>query len=136
MRLLLTVFCLVFISGCVSLPVPTAEQRNDPSLYGPRPNDNDAHSLMMAHLETLMKDPGSMQIRNKRGPRQMYMSRRTLRKAELKFGWGYCVEVNAKNGFGAYTGFADRFILINYGKIIDVGFPYSVEMCQKVTAFG
>lgn len=108
MKRLSPVFCLCLLVGCA--PAPSAEMiaRAD---YGAYPGDY--QQIIDAYLAATLRDPDSAQYDHIKGPVKMWSSF----LGSVKYGYGVCAFVNAKNGFGAYTGRRVNFYLINDGAI-------------------
>lgn len=62
-----------------------------------------------------MKDPHSAQVQIVAGP-AFFFHKGGLFGAPI-YGWGICFEVNAKNGFGAYTGFRRMAVAWRHGTV-------------------
>jgi hypothetical protein len=96
------------LAGCAT--APTAEDLANAD-YGVMP-DNYAQ-IINGHLQRVLKDPYSAQIREIHGPRKTaspYLD-------GTKYGYGVCYAINAKNSMGGYTGVRSHFFLINNGQV-------------------
>jgi hypothetical protein len=100
---------LLFIAGCASGPTPEQIARAD---YGEYPNDYE--NIVHAFFDRTLKDPGSLQLREVAVPTQAYLSL----FGHAAYGYKTCVTYNAKNGFGAYTGYTTEYLLIHNGVVI------------------
>lgn len=85
--------------------------------YGPRPGNYVA--LTRAFFRETLKDPYSAKYGRVSRPRKEYVVTDESAK-EAVLGWSVCATVNAKNGFGAYTGNSTFWFFIVRGKIVDV----------------
>lgn len=85
--------------------------------YGPAPTE-DVRALISRHLAKTLKDPNSAQIGAVRGPTRIHLPGGLL--GGDTYGWGICVSVNAKNGFGAYTGFNNVVLVYRYGNLSEM----------------
>lgn len=71
---------------------------------------------MRAHLRSSLKDPGSAQVENLRGPSRVTMKGSML--GPPQYGWGICANVNAKNSFGGYVGFRPVAMIWRDGRVL------------------
>ncbi len=108
MRLLGIVMALL-LTGCGGIP---ADKEVSVVEYGPYP-DNYEEIIKNFHLKVL-KDPSSAQY-------QFFSPPTPYKFTNLRGSYaGYCVRVtyNAKNAFGAYTGFVTEGAIINYQAVV------------------
>jgi hypothetical protein len=102
------------ITGCtnllpnLNLPSEAAMARAD---FGPYPNNYE--QIVKANLEPRLIDPGSIQYRRITSPRKFGWVR-----GEAFYGWAVCVEYNAKNRTGGYSGFSYELFLIRNNGVI------------------
>lgn len=96
------------ISAC-SIGGPTAAQRAN-AYYGPRPDDY--QEIIKQYETTRLKDPFSAQYIWDSGPQKHY------NYMAGQYGWRVCASHNAKNSFGAYTGFEKKYYLIRDGEVV------------------
>lgn len=100
MRQILTVPALVFLVGCsLSEPLTTPD---DLERCGPEPAKWRQDQAVQAYIWGIgFKDPGSVQVGRVwvDGPRKWNSLQGSI------VGWQISFEANAKNGFGAYTGY-------------------------------
>jgi len=108
---LLAIFAAVLITQGCATPPPTAEELRRAD-YGPPPSDY--KMIIATHLAETLKDPLSAQVEFLNQPTKAW----TNWTGDLEVGWGVCVAVNAKNSFGAYTGFELHYFLIKRDRII------------------
>lgn len=81
--------------------------------FGPRPQHT-ARSYVREFLATVLKDPDSVKGLEVDEPRAHTQGKG---KAALK-GWAIRYQMNAKNGFGAYTGAQEGWILLRGETVI------------------
>lgn len=87
--------------------VPDTVQREAPSGHEPADRvEQEAAEKLLAVLKATLEHPGSAQFRNVLIANEPYDSRKTETEYVI------CGEVNAKNGFGDYTGF-EGFVVEN-----------------------
>ena len=80
---------------------------------GPPPPDEVASAIILRHLERSLKDPDSLkQLRIVAGPIDLSWYRGALNGGGHDEAWLYCIEYNAKNSYGAYTGLKVEAIAI------------------------
>lgn len=89
-----------------------------------------ALELVKAQLETRLKDPESARVKLVGNPRPVVFAKTSFHPGGA--GWEICASVNAKNSFGAYTGYKNVFLLWNSGWTVmyidgDVGSAYCNE---------
>ena len=100
-------------SPAPAAPLPPPEPP-DPK-YGPRP-EYAARTYAREYLKATLKDPDSMKDFDASGPTQQ-----TVGKGKNALsGWAVVFQVNAKNGFGGYTGTKRGLLLIKNETIIHV----------------
>ena len=98
---LLFALCLLF--GCAARP--TAEQLAVAD-YGAYPGNY--QQIIDRYLAATLKDPESVQYEHIKGPTQMW----SASSGSVKYGYGVCAYVNAKNSLGGYTGRKIYFFLL------------------------
>jgi hypothetical protein len=91
------------------MPTPAEVAAMD---FGPYPNDPD--SVVLPHLRTLLRDPGSAQVERTSGAFRMYQNVLTYSVA----GWGVCYQINARNAYGGYVGFTPYLFAIQNGRVV------------------
>lgn len=117
----------VLLAGCVHRPTPEQMASAD---YGSYPDNY--KELIQQHFSKRLFDPYSAQYSDWRGPSSGYWSKPF--GGETLFGYRACVEVNAKNRMGGYTGSKQYFFMIRNGSIIyeDGGYDGYGAMTQQV----
>jgi hypothetical protein len=99
------------LSGCATPPSAEELARLD---YGAYPENYE--QIIRAYFDRGLKDPSSLQISGGiPAPTQSWQKF----MGSLKAGYRTCVTYNAKNSFGAYTGYTTTYFLIKDGRIID-----------------
>lgn len=99
------------LSGCATPPTAQELARLD---YGPYPDNYE--QIVRAYFDRNLKDPSSLQLRDGiPAPTQAW----SKFMGDLKAGYKICVTYNAKNSYGAYTGYSTEYFLIKNGEIID-----------------
>jgi len=125
MKLLVSIAVLVaLLSGCASVPSQADIANAD---YGSYPSNYE--SIVKGFYENRLKDPSSVQYRTITAPRKFYLGSRF---SSAEYGYLVCATYNAKNGFGAYTGFdTDGFLLRNgaVAKYLENGQWFAQQMC-------
>lgn len=104
------VLSLTLLGGCTSLPTPQQISTAD---YGQYPENYEA--IVKSFYNMALKDPESARYGNISTPYRTYLGSRI---DETKYGWLTCASVNAKNSFGAYTGYSTDALLIKNGAVI------------------
>lgn len=90
---------LIGLAGCASVPTGQVLQE-----AGPRPTRAQAEAVIRAHLGRALRDPESLRdFALLSGPDLV-----TGTNAGMNYekAWLFCVEYNAKNAYGGYTGIA------------------------------
>ncbi|PHM46493.1 hypothetical protein [Xenorhabdus miraniensis] len=118
------------INGSVGNQPPHPERKQEPSLmskidfskadYGSEPSNY--KNLVKSHFETILKDPASAKYSNWTKPMKEVMIQNKL----PVFGYSLCVNVNAKNSYGGYTGNQLYWVFIKNNQ---------VERIQDTTQF-
>lgn len=105
----------VFVSACASGPPvgPTGEPLSS-SDFGSPPDS--AEAVVRAFLRSKLKDPSSAQVEVLAGPRQLTVKGSVF--GPSAYGWGICYELNAKNSFGAYTGYRKQALIWRDGRVV------------------
>lgn len=118
-KLAILIFSFI-ITGCVS--EPTKEELASIN-YGPYPTN--FKKIIENHLSFVLKDPDSMKVRYLKQPTKLYY----LPSGGGKYNGAYsvCALVNAKNGFGGYSGGKLSWFLIKNNAVID----YEISSNQR-----
>ena len=120
------------IAGCAGRAKPTPEQAAQAD-HGRFPQNY--KKLVQDHMALSLKDPYSAHYKFGKKP-FMYWAPARYRSSPIVFGWLVCFEVNAKNGFGAYTGYKPHLALLRNGHVVrgihpgePLGDDTAVEKC-------
>lgn len=130
-------FTLLIVSasilGC-STPPPTSQDLAAAN-YGPYPQQYKA--LIANYLQATLREPGSAAISAVPAPVKAYAGVK-----HYTYGWATCMGVNAKNGYGGYTGANTYFFLFRDGSIAVVeragatSTPFEIEyvtnLCKRL----
>jgi hypothetical protein len=117
---LAAIFAALFVVGCVQ---PPSTQELASADYGEYPQDYE--EIIKRYNLTMLKDPGSAIYEAWRGPSSGWASGIGT---GTKYGWRVCVLVNAKNGFGGYTGFEPAGYIIHDGVVT----LYHPRICESM----
>lgn len=110
MKLITTLGISFFIlTGCAGLP---SQQEIENADYGSYPSNYS--SIVKGFYSDKLKDPSSVQYRNITTPKQFYLGSRI---SGARYGYLVCVNYNAKNSFGAYTGYSTGGFLLRNGSV-------------------
>jgi hypothetical protein len=102
------VFVLAFVlASCATRPSDEQMRNAD---YGPPPANFD--QLVRDYLATYLRDPMSAQIQHVGGPGRYWNG-----FGGSFYGYAVCYRINARNGFGGYTGNRLYAFLIRDGRI-------------------
>ncbi|WP_137165392.1 hypothetical protein [Salinimonas lutimaris] len=102
--------CLVsFLSGCAGVPTQQEVANAD---YGVYPSSHE--SVVKNYYMMTLKDPASAQYQRVSNPQKTWLGNRI---DGVTYGYLVCVTLNAKNSFGAYTGYQTDGLLIRNGKV-------------------
>ncbi len=118
----LLIFTLFTIMGCASMNKPTPAQITNAD-YGSYPDNY--KNIVENYMARMLFDPYSAVFSNWRGPAQGYIYDIT----GTYFGYRVCVEVNAKNRMGGYTGNKMHLFVINNGHVINQQGGYQRIRC-------
>lgn len=110
--IVMTASCIL---GCAS--GPTQQQMANADYGQPM---STAECLVIAHrvIASQLKDPGSAQFRNEAPCHNGYSNNVPLMGRRAQFGYMQDGEVNGKNAFGGYVGFAPYHVLIRDGAVL------------------
>jgi hypothetical protein len=101
----------LMISGCASVPPLDIEHAN----FGAAPKDAEAQ-IRQLHHDTY-KDPDSIQYRFGKLEKGWHREP-VIAGGAVVYGWIQSVEFNAKNGFGAYTGYEQHYFFFLNGTLL------------------
>ena len=107
MKTLIAISGILAIAGCMTV---------GPVEIGPYPTNY--RNIVKAHIERSFFDPYSLRNVSIAGP------------LKGPLGWIVCLEANAKNRMGGYTGLQRTSFVINSGKVVDTLTLKSPLLCQ------
>ncbi|WP_298439215.1 hypothetical protein [Geobacter sp.] len=107
-KLLLAGVALISLTGCAAIHKPSPEEVKNAN-YGSYPREY--QEVIKSYFEQTLIDPYSAVYSRWRGPSKGYMYDIT----GAYFGYRVCVDVNAKNRMGGYTGNQPYFFVIVNG---------------------
>lgn len=125
-----TLFTVSLMTACAINPTATEEAAN--ANYGEYPTSY--REIIKSYTEPHLKDPDSAKynfINIPKPDRYKFIS--------TQYGYGVCVNINAKNSYGGYTGNKLHYFLINNDKIVVAKIPEDSfdqaiigSFCQKL----
>lgn len=103
-------FCAVacLVAGCATKPTDAEFNSAD---FGTYPTG--FKETITTYLQQVLKDPESAKLKFLNEPKKAWSGL----DGQSRYGYAVCVDINAKNSFGAYTGFDTSFFLIRDNKI-------------------
>lgn len=104
----------LLLAGCGLVPLPSKADMESAELGDP-PSEEDVRRGVDTVLDGVLKDPDSKKVRY--GDPQKGSYRRYLTPTNL-FAWYVPCEVNAKNGFGGYTGYKEWVFFFLQGNVV------------------
>ena len=125
---LLGALSAVALAGCVSVEI------REPMEFGPPPASHEA--AIRSYFERTLRDPSSAQYVFS-GVQRAYCQRGMFEGPGLEWqGWASEVTINAKNGYGGYTGPQVFTVVFRGGVAFDdyegAAFGYSSGRCKMV----
>lgn len=130
MRLFLCIIFVLCLASCVHGPTPEQMASAD---YGSYPESY--KEVIQQYFSKSLFDPYSAQYSDWRGPSSGYLARPF--GGETIFGYRACVEVNAKNRMGGYTGSKQYFFMIRNGGVayVDGGYDGYNTITQQIADY-
>ena len=126
MQKIIPLFCLVLtLAGCAATSIPSATLAN--ADYGPLPQNYETN--IKSFLSQSLRDPYSAVIQLS-DPQQIWVE---LDNNKFWFGYAIVASVNAKNGFGAYTG--DEYYVFRYRSDTNNMSPLDLNFKNKLWGF-
>lgn len=109
MKAIAAILLSVFLSACAMQPLSPEEA----GAAGARPTIAQAQNAAERYVNNRgLYDPGSAQIRNLQvGEPVAYNTSSVLQRKNIVYGYKITFDLNAKNRFGAYTGFKPQTIV-------------------------
>src|ERR1700719_4439914 len=105
----------LLLAACADVP-PTPEQVSTIGYGAPLPGNYKV--LIVDYLNTHLKDPYSAVVMWKYTPVQAWVRNAPIEGSQLIMGWKVVCLVNAKNGYGGFTGYVPYLFMIRDGAII------------------
>ena len=112
MRILILA-ALFSLTACVS--APTKQQINVAN-YGPSPSDHE--STIKDTIQFVLKDPDSAKLSTITTPRKEWFLNPANFNSTFGYAWLSCAKINAKNSYGAYTGYKNWVFFIKNNKTV------------------
>lgn len=119
---------MILVAGCVHAP-PSAEQLTAAD-YGSPISQPEAEDAARAFLKRYLKDPESAEM-DWGTVQKRWLREAPINGGKLKFGYMLTANINAKNSFGAYTGYKPYQFFFFNGTLVSVyaqqengGLPY------------
>jgi hypothetical protein len=75
-------------------------------------------AVVQDYLNTHLKDPFSAVLLWRYAPVQGWIRTAPMEGSQLIMGWKIVVDVNAKNGYGAYTGYVPYLFMLRNGAVV------------------
>ncbi|MGF6147870.1 Uncharacterised protein [Kingella potus] len=98
--------------------------------YGPYPKDY--KQLIHNRLDQSLLDAGSAQIRFTTPPRKVFQLSRAPSRLNGRAYYAVCVNINAKNAYGGYTGWQQRIYSLYYGGLEELSLSsVDVDVCTS-----
>lgn len=113
-----TIYLALFVlllAACTTPPIDQSGRKLTLADAGPPPTD--VTEAVRSALRYKLKDFETAKIELPLSPRPVVLGK-TYGMKVGGAGWEICPMVNAKNSYGAYTGFKPMFILWNNGQVI------------------
>jgi hypothetical protein len=111
----MAILVVVFVLSACAHPELTPDGRV-PNVADAGPPPANARDVIMTMLRARLKDPYSAQIEGISGPK--FIRDPGSIASNPNYGWGICFEVNAKNSYGAFTGFHSMAMIWREGRIL------------------
>lgn len=112
------IFIAAALTACTTAPTGQGGKLLTLADAGPKPAD--AIAIAKAAMLPILKDPESARFQLIRPARPVVTGDSIFHKGGA--GWEICVNVNAKNSYGGYTGYRTTYILWNSGRMTGHGF--------------
>lgn len=109
-RLFCTVLLSITLAGC-GIKIRPDQETLDRADFGPYPAAYE--QTITAFMQRRLRDPDSARYRFVGNPRQYFYGV----GGEPYYGWRVCAWINAKNGYGGYTGEQLAFFLLRDGRV-------------------
>lgn len=111
------IVALLMMCGCATVPQAEIKAQADAQGYGPPPAAG-WEDVVKTFMEYRLKDPDSAQYKFGQ-PQQGWITKPPVKGGGLDIaGWHVTIAVNARNGFGGYTGFKPYQFMLRDGRIV------------------
>jgi hypothetical protein len=107
---------VIILSVCAGCATPSREAMATAD-YGPYPTDYEQQIKQV--IEPTLRDPWSAHYQFT-APQKGWAGGNALVTIKTRYGWIVGVSVNAKNGFGGYTGWKQYSFLVTGGQVLDI----------------
>ncbi len=115
------------LTACTTAPTGQGGKPLTLADAGPKPAD--AMAIAKAAMLPILKDPESARFQLIRPARPVVMGTTMTHKGGA--GWEICVNVNAKNSYGGYTGNRTTYLLWNSGRVtLHDSSPWGEILCR------
>jgi len=115
MNLLKLAAIAMLLEACADIP-PTPQQIATIGYGAPLPDNYKV--LIQDYLNTHLKDPYSAVVLWKYAPVQAWIRTAPMEGSQLIMGWKIVCSVNAKNGYGGFTGYVPYLFMIRNGAVV------------------
>lgn len=131
MKSLIIITLTIIISSCATMNTGYAPTELDLAKadYGSKPTNY--KKVIKEHIADNLIDPESARFTKFSKPQKSWMSEFQGFKNFKYYGWLVCVDVNAKNSFGGYTGKKTYVALLRGDKVV-----YYQQGIQRQIAYG
>lgn len=123
---------LIFIAAALTActTAPTGQGGKPLTLADAGPKPADAMAIAKAAMLPILKDPESARFQLIRPARPVVTGDSIFHKGGA--GWEICVNVNAKNSYGGYTGNRTTYLLWNTGRVVlHDSSPFGETLCRE-----
>lgn len=103
------------LGGCAA--TPTAEDGRKLTVEDAGPAPESVDKVIADAIRYRLKDPDSAKYQVIGKPWRQVTNKTMISNGGA--GWAICFEVNAKNSYGAYTGYKRTYMLWNSGRVIE-----------------
>lgn len=140
LKLSVLLIFVAMLSACAINQPPTATEISS-AYYGSEPTREEAQAAVKAYMGSSLVDPYSAMYENWKGPVKGWYHSGLAYGVSTAYGYRVCVDVNAKNQMGGYTGAKTYHFVINSGRVIQsvgggrpgtVGWEEGYTACKTV----
>lgn len=128
MSRLVLALAAVGLAACTTAPTGQGGKPLTLADAGPKPAD--AMAIAKAAMLPILKDPESARFQLIRPARPVVTGTTMIHQGAA--GWEICVNVNAKNSYGGYTGYRTTYLLWNSGRVVlHDSSPFGETLCRE-----